>query len=79
MSFLPFIPVANVEHHDGNVFVLVVELARLVHELRLHLDDENNMRVQCCQGAEISAAKHKRGLEKKIMWGGGPGKSVFVY
>jgi hypothetical protein len=30
-----------------------------------------NMNVQCCQGAEISAAKHKKG-QKNCMW---PGKS----
>jgi hypothetical protein len=31
----------------------------------------NNMNVQCCQGAEISAAKHKKG-QKNFM---GLGKS----
>jgi hypothetical protein len=35
----PLISVADVEHHNGDVLVLVVELARLVHELGLDLDE----------------------------------------
>jgi hypothetical protein len=33
------------------------------------------MNVQCCQGAEISAAKHKKG--KKIVWGLTRGSTPF--
>ena len=34
----PSVAVIDVEHHDGNVLIVVVVLLRLVHELRLHLD-----------------------------------------
>ena len=38
-STAPSVAVIDVEHHDGNVLIVVVVLLRLVHELRLHLDD----------------------------------------
>ena len=38
-SAAPSVAVVDVEHHDCNVFVIVVVLLRLVHDLCLHLDD----------------------------------------
>ena len=38
-STAPSVAIIDVEHHDGNVLIVVVVLLRLVHELRLHLDD----------------------------------------
>ena len=38
-NLLPFVSVMNVEHHNSEVFIVIVELPALVPELCLHLDN----------------------------------------